>query len=62
MIFFILDIWFGGTTGAPVVVNIAPIIGRVLIYPALEGAVTIDPLVDDARVVVYPAIIGDVGR
>lgn len=62
MIFFILDIWFGGTTGAgPVIVNIAPIVGRMLVYPAVEGEVSIDPAVDDTRMFVYPAIVGDVG-
>ena len=53
------DSW--GVVGAIVVQSIAPIVGRMLIYPALEGEASIKSSVDDARVYVYPKIVGDVG-
>lgn len=55
---------WGSAWGAGVVIilNVAPIVGRVLVYPALQGDVSIDPLIDDARVVVYPALDGTVRR
>lgn len=54
--------WGDAWGGASVVVqNIAPLIGRILIYPLLDGEITLGPALSDTRVYVYPAIIGDVG-